>query len=202
MSSADEPPRCRVHRRNTGLVPVRLDADQDTRERFLADVDRRLSLVGWLANTAGIVVIVAAVSFMLPVFLGDMDPTTGLWQLGVGAVAFVAAGFGLSWYGRRAQAAALGWIADGREPTEREHELTLRLATTEVLAAGAVWAVGSVLFGVLYWLTESASFGAIVLAGGWLGGETTCALYYLLLERALRPLTALTLDARLPERPV
>jgi len=62
--------------------------------------------------------------------------------------------------------------------------------------------VGSVVLGALYWLTESASFGAIVLAGGWLGGETTCALYYLLLERALRPLTALALDARLPERPV
>jgi adenylate cyclase len=198
----DETAHCPIHRRNTGRVPITLDADEDARGRFLAEVDRRLTWVGWLSNGVGMVVIGLAITFLLPVFLDDITWTTGLWQLSLTPVGFLAAGFSLTSYGRRAQAAALGWIAEGREPTEHEHELTLRLARTEVLAAGAVWVVGSLVFGVLYWLTESPGFGAIVLAGGWLGGETTCALYYLLLERALRPLTALALEARLPERPV
>jgi adenylate cyclase len=179
-----------------------LDTDSATRQLFLGEIDRRLSWFGWLSNAAGFVVISVTISFLLPVFIDDLTWTSGLWQLSLGALGFLAAGFGLTWYGRRTQAEALGWIDGGREPTEREHELTLRLARTEVFAAAGVWVVGSVLFGVLYALTESAAYGAIVLAAGWLGGETTCALYYLLLERALRPLTALALDARLPDRPV
>jgi adenylate cyclase len=187
---------------HTGPVPFTLDADQNARERFLAEIDRRLGWIGWLSNGVGMLVIAVAITFLLPVFLDDITWTTGLWQLSLAPLGFLAAGLTLTWYGRRAQAAALGWIAEGRAPSEPEHELTLRLARTEVIAAGAVWVVGSLLFGLLYWLTESPAFGAIVLAGGWLGGETTCALYYLLLERALRPLTALALEVRLPERPV
>jgi adenylate cyclase len=45
-------------------------------------------------------------------------------------------------------------------------------------------------------------FGAVVGATIWLGGETTCALAYLFYERALRPVTARALAARLPSRPI
>ncbi|MFL5870722.1 MAG: adenylate/guanylate cyclase domain-containing protein [Solirubrobacterales bacterium] len=184
-------------------MSISLDSDHDARGRFLADVNRRLFWIGWLANAAGMLVVIAAVGFLLPVFLSDVTATTGLWQLPLVAVAFVLAGLFLGWYSRRSQRAALGWVAEGREPDEREHRLTLGLAFSEVLATGVVWLIGSVLGGLLYGLTESSlGFGAIVVAAGWLGGETTCALYYLLLERALRPLTALALSARLPDRPV
>jgi adenylate cyclase len=42
----------------------------------------------------------------------------------------------------------------------------------------------------------------LVVVAVWLGAETTCALLYLLMERALRPVTALALAARVPRRPV
>jgi adenylate cyclase len=71
-----------------------------------------------------------------------------------------------------------------------------------VLATGVAWASAGVFFGIVNAIDESIGFGAVIAAAGWLGGETTCALYYLLVERALRPVTALTLASRLPERPV
>jgi adenylate cyclase len=193
---------CPVRRRDTSGVPITLDSDADSRGRFLSEVNRGLFWIGWLANAAGMLVVIVTVGFLLPVFLEDVTATTGLWQLPFLVVGFVIAGLLLGSNSRRSQRLALAWVAEGREPDEREHRLTLRLAYSEVLATGFVWLVGSVVFGLLYGLTESSpGFGAIVIAAGWLGGETTCALYYLLLERALRPLTALALVARLPDQP-
>ena len=191
---------CAVRRRTATGAPIVLDSKPDDRERFLDSIDRRLFWIGWLANGAGMLVVIAAIVFTIPVFLDDGTTTIAFINVPLVVVGFVLAGLGLGWHSRRTQAAALGWIADGREPTAREHRLTLRLAWSEVLATGIVWAVGGVFFGVIN-TPESIGFGAVVVAAAWLGGETTCALYYLLLERALRPLTALALDARLPERP-
>ena len=72
----------------------------------------------------------------------------------------------------------------------------------EVLATGVAWASAGVFFGILNGIDEGWGFGAMIAAAGWLGGETTCALYYLLLERALRPVTALALASRAPDKPV
>jgi adenylate cyclase len=182
-------------------VPITLDSDQEARRRFLETIDRRLFWIGWLANAVGLVVVVAAVGFLIRV-LDDNSIRDGLWQLPVLAAYFVIAGGILSWHSRRYQARALGWIADGREPTDEEHRLTLRLAFAEVLATGVAWASAGVFFGILNGIDGEWGLGAVIAAAGWLGGETTCALYYLLLERALRPVTALALASRLPERPV
>ena len=192
---------CAVRRQTAIGAPIALDARAEDRDRFLRSIDRRLFWIGWLANGAGVLVVAAAVAFLIPIFLEDATADTGLYNLPVIAVAFVAAGLALGWTSRRGQDAALGWIAEGREPSEREHRLTLGLAGREVLATGVVWVLGGVCFGLLN-TAESAGFGAVVAAAAWLGGETTCALYYLLLERALRPLTALALAARLPSQPV
>jgi adenylate cyclase len=202
MSPGGEPSHCPARRRDTSGVPISLDSDQAARERFLETVDRRMFWTGWLANGVGIVVVVAVVAFLLPVFLDNVTTTTGVWQLPFLVGGFIGGGVFIGWVSRRNQRLALGWIAEGREPDEAEHRLTLRLCTADVLTTGLVWGVGVLCMAVLYGLTESPGFGAIVAAAGWLGGETTCALYYLLLERALRPLTALALEARLPDKPV
>ena len=96
---------------------------------------------------------------------------------------------------------AFAWIVEGREPTEAEHRLTLTLAATWTKRLAIAWALAAVAFSLIN-LTHSAGFAAVVLATVWLGGETTCALAYLFYERALRPVTALALAARLPERPI
>jgi adenylate cyclase len=202
MTPGGGSPHCPARRRHTSGVPITLDSDQHARERFLAAIHRRLFWIGWLANGAGLLVVVGAVAFLLSVFLPGEDFKDGLWKLAALAAGFVAAGVFLGWHSRRYQRAALGWVREGREPDEREHRLTLRLTVNEILPTGVIWFVASGLFGLLYGFTEGLDFGAIVAAAGWLGGETTCALYYLLVERAMRPLTALALASRLPDRPV
>jgi adenylate cyclase len=202
MKIHERPADCPARRRNTGGVPISLDSDQAARDRFLAAINRRLFWIGWLANAAGAVVVVATIAFLIPIFLDDASETTGAWQLPLIALVFVIDGLVLGWISRRNQRAALGWIAEGREPDELEHRLTLRLAFSEVLATGIVWALMGVIFGLINGFTYSVDFGAVVLAAIWLGAETNCALYYLLLERAVRPVTALVLSSRLPEKPV
>jgi adenylate cyclase len=202
MRREGETAHCPVRRRNTGGVPTTLDSPQEARDRFLASIDRRLFWLGWLSNGAGVVVVVTAVGFLIPIFIEDGSFSKGLWQLPVIAVYFVITGAVLMSLGRRYQLRALRWIAEGREPDEHEHRLTLRFAFMEVLATAVCWLTAGLVFGTINAIEESVAFGAVVLAAGWLGGETTCALYYLLLERGLRPVTALALASRLPERPV
>ena len=43
----------------------------------------------------------------------------------------------------------LQWAKEGRPPTERERELTLRFALTQQGLVGLLWAGGAVLFGLL-----------------------------------------------------
>ena len=55
------------------------------------------------------------------------------------------------------------------------------------------------LFSLLNGLEQGWAFAAVVAGTIWLGGETTCALDYLVTERVLRPVTALALAARQPD---
>ncbi len=198
-----ESAHCPARRRNTGGVPITLDSDQHARERSpgidppAPVLDR---LAGQRRRPAGGRRRGRLPDSGLPA--GRRSPATASGSWRPVAVSFAAAGIFLGWNSRRYQRRALDWVRQGREPDDREHRLTLRLAVHEVLTTGVIWVVASAAFGLLFWATESPGFGAIVAAAGWLGGETTCALYYLLLERALRPLTALALASRLPERPV
>jgi adenylate cyclase len=91
---------------------------------------------------------------------------------------------------------ALAWVREDRPPDEREHKQTLGLAAYAVKNDALAWILAGVLFGVLNSVLFSPGTGALILGTIWLGGETTCALDYLLFERELRPVTACALAAR------
>jgi adenylate cyclase len=90
----------------------------------------------------------------------------------------------------------LAWLREERAPTIEEHRQTLSLALYAVRVAALEWIAAGILFALLNGFIESWGFAAVVAATIWLGGETTCALAYLLNERALRQVTALSLAAR------
>jgi adenylate cyclase len=170
--------------------------------RLVSGTIRRLRLVGWAAGLIGAVVVFIAIGFLIPIFsdAGERD------HLGQEALPLVAAtvlvgGAVITFLFARDLRAALAWIREGRAPDEREHHLTLQLATRSTFLNMGAWAIGAVFMGAMS-AHHGLGFAAVVVSAIWLGGETCSALLYLLNERVLRPITALALAAREPQRSV
>ena len=160
----------------------------------------RLSTIGWTTAGAGALVVFLAIGFLVPLF-GSLHQFARLTLInGPLVIAYLALSGVLvtRHFGRRVSS-ALAWVREDRPPDRREHEQTLGLATHAVKIDALAWIVAGVLFGAIDSVLFSPGMGALILGTIWLGGETTCALDYLLYERALRPVTACALAAR-PQR--
>ena len=94
------------------------------------------------------------------------------------------------------------WLDQGRPPTDRERESTLALPLRESLVGLGGWTGATVLFAVLtFHFSQSPAQALRVAVGVGLGGLTTTALMYLLIERTMRPVFALALADSTPTRP-
>jgi adenylate cyclase len=160
-------------------------------------VHLRLSTIGWTTAGAGAAVVFLAIGFLVPLF-GSLDQLARLAFVNGPLVAAYLALSGLlvtRHFGRHVSH-TLAWVREDRPPDEREHRETLGLAAHAVKIDALAWVAAGALFGVINSFVFSPGTGALILGTIWLGGETTCALDYLLYERALRPVTACALAAR------
>ena len=165
--------------------------------QLVDDIARRLARAGWLAHIVGGVVVFLAVGFLIPIFADPSEQNELALLNGPPVlVYFVLVGVAIARYLKRHMDVTLAWIAEGREPTDREHRDSLRLAVREVKVAALAWALGVVIFAVYNGVFYSWDFALMSAATVWLGAETTCALSYLVAERILRPVTALALESR------
>jgi adenylate cyclase len=157
----------------------------------------RLSTIGWVTAASGALVVSLAIGFLVPLF-GGLHQLARLAVINTPLAAVYLLGSGRVITRRFGQHVrdSLAWVRDDRPPDEREHEQTLRLATYAVKLDALAWIIAGVVFAALDAALLSWGIGALVLGTVWLGGETTCALDYLLYERALRPVTACALAAR------
>jgi adenylate cyclase len=164
---------------------------------------RRVHWVGWLANAAGSVLVLCSIGFLIPILAADEDMAEiALLNLPFMVVYFFLAGAVISWLSDRRINEGLGWLAEERSPDKRERRLTLGFAYYSVKLDGLAWAGGGVMLFALNAIALSPGFAAAMAATAWLGGETTCALVYLFLERAMRPVTARALTAHPPSRAI
>jgi adenylate cyclase len=157
----------------------------------------RLSHIGWTAAGVGTLVVFLAIGFLIPLF-GSLHQLGRLSLINGPLVAlyFVLSAVAITRrFGRRVSE-ALAWVREDRPPDEHEHMATLGLAAYAIKLDAVAWIVGGIVFGVLNTILFSPAIGALVLGTVWLGAETTCALDYLLYERALRPVTACALAVR------
>jgi adenylate cyclase len=170
----------------------------------LIEVTRhRVRWVGWLANAAGSLLVLASIGFLVPILAPDQDRAEiALLNVPFMAVYFVLAGLVISRLSDRRIDENFGWLAEGRPPDKRERRLTLGFAYYSVKLDGLAWTGGGMLLFALNSIALSPHFAAVMGVTAWLGGETTCALVYLFLERAMRPVTARVLTARPPSRAV
>jgi adenylate cyclase len=181
-----------------GELVVTTAAEEHPDARLVEEAAGRIARAGWVANAAGVLVVSASIVFLIPIFFDPGEESDVLLLNGPLVLAyFVTVGLLIDKYFSRFHE-ALAWIAEGRVPNEREHRLALGWAVQEVKVSALAWIVGGLIFVPLNAVLHSWEFAAVVGATAWLGGETTCALVYLISERILRPVTARALAARPP----
>ena len=163
-------------------------------------ITRRLTWLAWVSNLAGVMVTFVAAGFLLEVFISDRE-TDSLARENLPFILpyVLLAGVGASIYLNRQQAKAFDWFANGREPTEAEHQLVLRQPLIIAVTTALVWGVGGVI-GFFLNLDHGLGTAALIAVTFWFGGETTAALAYATCERNIRPVTARALSAREPRR--
>ena len=171
----------------------------DERRDLLRAVTRRHAWLGYVANIAGTAVVFISIGFLLAVFFDQAEADAlGRENLPFVVLMVVVLGSLGTWTMRRQRRIALGWVAEDREPSEREHRLTLGLPTFTALLTATGWALGGLASFALN-LDHSLGAAAVIGAAVWMGGETTSALAYLMSERVLHPVTALALAAHEPK---
>jgi adenylate cyclase len=157
---------------------------------------RRLVIAQVLANGPPSVVTAA----FLVAFL-ETDPgyvvrnTVALAIYGALGFAFMVV-FGFHQFPRE-----VGWISEGRRPSDRERARLLLAPLAGAAGALAMWVGGAALFTLI---NLGQSSGDALVTGGTilLGGASTSALVYLSFERIMQPMRALALAESPPARPV
>jgi adenylate cyclase len=170
------------------------------RRRLVDSNERRLLCLSWIAGTVGAVIVFTTIGFLIAVFLdpGQRD-SIGKENLPYAVASVFLGGLALKRILHRKHRRAFEWIVEDRDPTDAEHRRALAFPAWMAMIDVITWALSALAFGAIN-LHHGAGFAAVVVVAIWLGGETTSALIYLFTERIVRPLTAMTLAARLPER--
>jgi adenylate cyclase len=178
-------------------------AERPARTPLRAIVDRvRLAVRRRLmfANIAGAAAVIGFLQLASgPDLAPDVPPTERLaGQLVPIAVLIVPA---YRW-GRRSFMRTMAWAVEGRTPTEVERAAVLREPWRQALRPLVFWLVGALFFPlVALRLGADAVTVVRVSEGTIIGGVTTCALAYLMIERSFRPLFAVVLDGMTATRP-
>jgi adenylate cyclase len=169
----------------------------------IAAVRRRLRRAGILANGWGGVDAFLFVTLLLPASGGrPADATRVLLINAVAGAAYLAATLWLgTFWSSRLLDRATAWLDRGETATEADRDAILRYPRDAARVSMVLWGSAAVTFGVLNAFLVPAGRAAILFVTVLLAGMTTAAVAYLLVERIMRPLTALALAAGPPARP-
>ncbi|MDQ1509409.1 MAG: adenylate cyclase [Actinomycetota bacterium] len=161
-------------------------------------LDYRLGAICTVANIAGIVFVYLYLVRLAP---GE-HLRHGSAPDAIAFSTFAVTAFLLeAWWSQVSWNRALGWLSDERAPSEAERDATLRLPMREAARSSLAWAVGAVFFGVFSVVVDGLGAGAIRVALTIVdGGLITCAVLFLLFERALRPVFADALEGESPPK--
>ncbi|MBJ8348899.1 adenylate/guanylate cyclase domain-containing protein [Antrihabitans sp. YC2-6] len=163
-------------------------------------VRKQLSFAGVGTNVLGAVLVTAFGLYLTPTTLTHQE-TDDLQALAIPAIALYvvvsfAIGGWLIWW--RPLRSIVSWLAVDRPPTPRERDEVLRYPRRWAMGTFVVWLIAAAL---LTALAASISTHAVP-AALWptlLAGAMACAMQYLIVERIMRPITALALaDGRPP----
>jgi adenylate cyclase len=161
---------------------------------------RSLNLVGFGANSLGGIVVFAFTAFLAPRAVSseefhDLFVRSAI-AFGVIAPPFLLLG---RYWSRRLYLPIDDWLRSERPATDADRRRVLRYPLDFAKVAGAIWLLAAVVFP----LVNVDAGLVVVLPTGvtvFLGGVTACAVEYLLIDRALRPIAGRALGAGAPPR--
>jgi adenylate cyclase len=183
----------------TALAPRAAELDAGGRAALAKRVHTRIKWAEVLAHGLGGLDLFLLLFLVLPAPHG-VDPGDHLWPNLVAFVVYLpltmVTGELLS---RRWSAAYSDWIREGRDPNAEERRVVLQTPSHCLRINAAFWLGAAVLFGAIN-IPASADLALHVSATILLGGITTCAVAYLLIERHLRPITAIALASGGPRQ--
>jgi adenylate cyclase len=176
-------------------MPVPASVDEQS-------VNRLAVRIGWVlggANAAGAIAVFVFQTVIVAKPHGNRhDDLVSL----IVFVVYLVVAVGLSILaGTRLIAAVRLWVAGGRDPTSADRELAVRLPWLLAVGSFGFWLVAAIIFTILNALFGNGWRDLVrIFIGTVLGGLTTSALSFLLVERNLRPLFALALAGGLRRR--
>jgi adenylate cyclase len=159
---------------------------------------RRLTRAAVISNGVGGLLVFLLLAFLIPFAPGGAQDDIPLNAVVGASYLILSLALGAAW-GTRASAPVAEWLASGRPPTPEQRRVALGQPFRFAAISGVFWTVAAVLFTLLN--LPNSGWAAVVVGGAiLLGGETTCAIGYLLAERIARPVTALALAGGAPPR--
>jgi adenylate cyclase len=169
---------------------------QETAERVRRRIRRRLLF----ANVAGSL---AVMTFLQLASGQDLAPRLPLWVQIAGPLLPVAVLVLPAYlWGHRAFSRAIAWALEDRAPSQTERFAVLREPRRQALRPLVFWVIGALLYGAITALVGADLVTVVrVVEGTVIGGVTTCALAYLMIEHSFRPLFAHVLDDLPEHRP-
>ena len=186
----------------TAVAPrVGTEDDAGARAVLARRVHRRIKWAMVLAHGLGAIDLFALLFWVLPAPHG-VDPAEHVVPNLVGLVVYLPLTLVLGEFlSRRWSAAYSDWIKEGRDPDSAERRVILHTPSHCLRLNAAFWFGAAALFGAIN-LPASVDLALHVSATIFLGGITTCAVAYLLIERYLRPITAIALASQSPRQAV
>src|ERR1700748_3716023 len=155
---------------------------------------RRWIWGGVLVSASGGAVVFVFLSFAAPIRLSPAATDRLLFRTGtaLAVFAFVVVPV-LMRIRRNRYALSTVWLRQRRKPTDWERRMILGAPGEAGRVSALTWGIGAVFFAMLG-ATESVSAAAYIFSAVILGGITTTAVWYLIAERIMRPVSARALD--------
>jgi adenylate cyclase len=163
--------------------------------RFL----RQLAWVAFIGNAGGAAVLTGFAFYLAPTVLAA-DEYAELQRRSVPAIAVFtvsALAFGAWWVMWQPFAPIARWLDEDRAPTESECRRVLRYPRDWAIRTFAIWMAAAVV-GTSAAASVATSAISAAIFPTVLGAAMTCAVQYLMVERAMRPITALVLAGSEP----
>ncbi len=152
----------------------------------------------WVSISGG-AIIFAFLAFAAPILLSPVETQRLLLRGGTAIAIFVIiASPTLLRIRRRRFELSTAWLGEGRPPTMSELRMTLDAPAEAVRVSAVVWTVCAVMFALLGG-TETLSVPLYIFCAVMLGGISTSAVLYLVVERVMRPVSALALRGGAPK---